>query len=243
MQLLLTLPDFIDYGQTMMCQYPITQNHSISRPVFLTQLRQGGFSLIELTIVLVIIGLIIGAATIGKDVYRNAIYQRIASDYVQGWAIAYDRYYDGTGHPPGDNPAAPTGRVNAGVTELCGLALRGYMQAAGIEMPSGRAEGSEDRYVYQDSNGIPHELQICFQNVSWSEPGAVPGTYFVRPRNVMVLKSMTSALANLLDNSFDSPVDARFGKLREQSLAGSTSSTSQAWSVDERMAIGSTTST
>ncbi len=51
------------------------------------------------------------------------------------------------------------------------------------------------------------------------------------------------SLHTLLDNSFDSPVDARFGKLREQSLAGSTSSTSQAWSVDERMAIGSTTST
>lgn len=222
---------------------PPQKNRSAHRPAILSQRRQGGFSLIELTIVLVIIGLIIGAATIGKDVYRNAIYQRIANDYAQGWAIAYDRYYDGTGHPPGDNPAAPTGRVNAGVTELCGLALRGYMQAAGIEMPSGRSEGSEDRYVYQDSNGIPHELQICFQNVNWSEPGAVPGTYVVRPRNVMVLKSMTPALANLLDNAFDSLVDARFGKLREQSQAASTSGASQAWSVDERMAITETTPT
>jgi prepilin-type N-terminal cleavage/methylation domain-containing protein len=206
---------------------------------------QRGFTLIELAIVLVIIGLIVGAATIGKDVQRNAVYQRIANDYVQGWAIAYDRYYDGTGHPPGDTPATPTGKVNAGTGELCGADLRGAMQAAGIEMPSGRAAGSEDVYVYQDSNGNPQQLQVCFNNVSWSEPDATPGTYVTRLRNVMVLKSMTPALASLLDNSFDTVVDARFGKLREQSQANFTTANaaSVSWSVDERMAIGSTTAT
>lgn len=210
----------------------------------LTQRSQSGFTLLELTIVLVIIGLIVGAATIGKDVQRNAIYQRIASDYVQGWAIAYDRYYDGTGHPPGDTPATPTGKVNAALaSELCGANLRGAMQAAGIEMPSGRAEGSETFYVYEDSNGIPHQLEICFENVTWSEPGATTGTYVTRPRNVMVLKGMTPALATLLDNSFDSVVDARFGKLREQAVAAYTSTASIAWSANESMAYGSTTAT
>src|ERR1035437_2044777 len=207
--------------------------------------RQAGFSLLELSVVLVVIGLIIGAVTIGKDVQRNAVYQRMANDFVQGWAIAYDRYYDGTGHPPGDTAANPTGKVNANATELCGVTLRTAMQAAGVEMPSGRAAGFENRYAYQDSNGLPHELQICFQNVNWSEPGATPGPYVPRARNVMVLKSMTPALASLLDNAFDGLVDARFGKLREQSQANitATNATSLALSVDERMAIGSTSAT
>ena len=203
-----------------------------------------GFTLVELAVVLVVIGLIIGAVTIGRDLQRNAVYQRIANDFVQGWAIAYDRFYDGTGRPPGDSATAPTGKVNAAAdTPLCGDDLRAAMQAAGVELPQGRAEGSADRYVYLDSNGIPHELQVCFENVSWSEPDATPGNYVVRPRNVLVLRATTPALATLLDGDFDGVVDARFGRLREQSQAALTTGTAANWSVDERMAYGSTTAT
>ena len=54
---------------------------------------------------------------------------------------------------------------------------------------------------------------------------------------------MTPALANLLDNVFDSLADARFGNLREQSQADNLTATSANWSVDERMAYGSTAAT
>ena len=198
---------------------------------------QAGFSLLELSVVLVIIGLIVGAVTIGRDVQRNAVYQRIASDFVQGWAIAYDRFYDGTGRPPGDSAVAPTGIVNGvTATPLCGVALLNAMQAAGVDLPTGRAEGSADRYVYLDSNGNPQELAICFSNVAWSEPGAAVGTYVSRTRNVMVLTGVTPALAALLDNAIDSLVDATFGRFREQAQANNTNANhpGQAWSRDER---------
>ena len=48
---------------------------SQSRP---RQLR--GFTLVELAIVLAVIGLIIGAVAIAKDVQRNAEYQKVAKD-------------------------------------------------------------------------------------------------------------------------------------------------------------------
>lgn len=201
---------------------------------------QHGFTIVELSVVLVIIGIILGTVVIARDVQRNAVYQRITSDFVQGWAIAYEQFYAGTGVAPGDNAAAPTGRVaGAADTPLCGAALIGAMQAAGITMPQGRTEGSPDRYAYLDSNGNPQEVQVCFENVQWSEPAAVPGNFVARRRNVMVLANLTPALGNLLDHQIDAVVDARFGRLRSPALANSAAAESSPWPVDERSAFGS----
>jgi prepilin-type N-terminal cleavage/methylation domain-containing protein len=193
-----------------------SHNNKSSQFFSLNKSSARGFTMVELAIVLVIIGLIVGAVTIGKDVQRGASYQRLSSDFVQAWASAYDQYYTGTGRPPGDNVAAPTGLVNAVVgTPLTGLALRNAMLAAGITLPAGRAEGFEDQYVYLDSNGIPQNVQVSFIAVSWSEAGASNGQYVSRNRNVMVLTGLTPSLANLLDNTFDSRSNASFGKMRQ----------------------------
>lgn len=206
--------------------------------------RSRGFTLVEMSVVLVVIGLIIGAVAVGRDLQRNASYQRIASNFVQGWLMAYDAYATGTGIVPGDSATAPTGRVNGNTTALCGAALLNTFLAAGIRLPEGRTEGQADRYAYLDSNGNPQEVQVCFQNVTWAEPGASVGTYVARQRNVMVLRQLTPALATLVDSQVDGSADARFGRMREDSQAGLTAVVASVpWSVDERMAIGSNTPT
>ena len=196
--------------------------------------HQAGFTLLELSVVLVIIGIIIGAVTIGRDVQRNAAYQRVAGEFVQGWAIGYDTFASNNGIVIADNPADPTGMVYAATGKpLCLVNLRAAMQAAGLRMPAGRSEGQETQASYLDSNGLPQELAVCFENVGWSIPDVSPGNYVVRKRNVMTLTGLTPALAKLLDSHFDGRVDARFGKFREQGQAASVGTVSAAWSQNE----------
>lgn len=73
---------------------------------------QAGFTLVEMAIVLAVIGLIIGAIAIGKDVQRNAEYTKIKNKFIDQWAQAYNQYYQRTGVVLGDSQTAPRYMVN-----------------------------------------------------------------------------------------------------------------------------------
>ena len=61
---------------------------------------------------LAVIGLIIGAVAIGKDVQRNAEYTKIKNKFIDQWEQAYNQYYQRTGVVLGDNQTAPQNMVN-----------------------------------------------------------------------------------------------------------------------------------
>lgn len=197
-------------------------------------LSQTGFTIVEMSVVLVVIALIVGAVSIGRDVYRGAQAERLSSDFVQGWMLAYDRYVAAVGTVPGDDFDNPTGQVNGGLANfLCGDDLQNAMLGAGVALPGGRGEGASERYVFQDSRGIPHELVACFGSVQWSEPYASVGNYEARPRNVMRLQGMTPELATLLDNKVDGRVDARHGRFREVGEQDDNTAIGVPWSALE----------
>lgn len=96
---------------------------------------QAGFTLIELTLVLAVIGLIIGAIAIGKDVQRNAEYTKISNKFLDQWKMAYDQYYQRTGTVLGDCQQAPSYMVNGAETTIGGTAAcqrKGGQAVAGI---------------------------------------------------------------------------------------------------------------
>lgn len=66
-----------------------------------------GFTLVELAIVLVIIGIILGAVLKGQELINNAKIKRAYNQYREVLAAIYT-YYDKYGYYPGDDPNAAT---------------------------------------------------------------------------------------------------------------------------------------
>jgi prepilin-type N-terminal cleavage/methylation domain-containing protein len=228
-----------------MSPFPRLKNHASlefsapRRPLLVGRARQfsRGFTLVEMSMVLVIIAVIVGAVTVGNDVLRHAHGQRAFSELIMGWSNAFSRYVASTGGVPGDF-AIPRNQVNGALnTPLCNntgdSALSNAFLRKSVAPPSGRAAGDEDRLMYQDSNGSPHELRVCFVTVSWSVPktglGAAVGVYVTVNRHVMHITGLTSELALQLDTLIDGRLDARFGRFRRKDLSANTGAAGVDW--------------
>lgn len=74
--------------------------------------NEKGFTLVELAIVLVIIGIILGAVIKGKDMIENARHKQFISK-LRSWEIAMNLYYDKKGVYPGDSDR--DGKINGDV--------------------------------------------------------------------------------------------------------------------------------
>ncbi|MGM0633186.1 MAG: type II secretion system protein [Pseudomonadota bacterium] len=67
-----------------------------------------GFTLVEMSIVLVIIGMIVGGVSIGMNLQRSAESMTIKQKFIDGWVVAYNEYFNRTGTVIGDDQTQPT---------------------------------------------------------------------------------------------------------------------------------------
>ena len=72
---------------------------------FMQKRKQSGFTLVEIAIVLVIIGLLIGGVLKGRELITNAKIKRVENDF-SGISAAIFAYQDRYGVLPGDDPSA-----------------------------------------------------------------------------------------------------------------------------------------
>jgi len=73
----------------------------------LSRRKQAGFTLVEIAIVLVIIGLLLGGVLKGREMITNAKIKRVENDFA-GVSAAIFAYQDRYGVLPGDDPSAST---------------------------------------------------------------------------------------------------------------------------------------
>lgn len=194
------------------------------------RLRPKGFSLLEMAIVLVIIGVVMSAVMVGTDVLRHAKGQKAFSSFVLGWQEAFAQYTRLTGRVPADDVNRPTNMIRQRLDlPLCGTELSDAFLKEGIRIPEGRGTGLESEYLYQDSTGSPRVLRICFATVNWAVQGASANSFVRVARHAMTLSGLTAELAMQMDVLVDGRASARFGQFRSQAAHHLTNANEAQW--------------
>lgn len=104
-----------------------------------------GFTLVELAIVLVIIGILLGGIIKGQELIKNAKYKRLYSTYREVVAGVY-AYYDKYGKYPGDDNTAVARWAGVGLANGNG---NGYIAVAGVPYCAS-GSGGENCFAWQE---------------------------------------------------------------------------------------------
>ena len=206
---------------------------------------QGGFTLVEMAVVLVIIGVILGAVMIGRDVQRNAEYTRIKQKFVDQWVVAYNTYAQRLGAPIGDNQSAPRLMVNG--FNFAGNAdtLSGGDMANATAPDAICRKNAGPKMARPFQSGPDFDLRnLMLKSGVTMPPGRgqgmedryvyldtngnpqeiqvcfqwnPPGTAS-GSGNVMVIAGLTPDLARALDQSIDGKPDAQNGAFRQEGV-------------------------
>lgn len=137
--------------------------------------NEKGFTLVEMALVLIIIGVIIGAIVKGKDLVRGADQKRIYSKFVNEWRLAYLNFYDRTGKLLGDFYDGSTGGQDGecdtddggdGSLDRANLTAGGTgyrgLSTVGLKTPVTNTANAY-QYNYTDSQGNGHQILIAFR--------------------------------------------------------------------------------
>jgi prepilin-type N-terminal cleavage/methylation domain-containing protein len=108
--------------------------------------RSRGFTLVEMSIVLVIIGLIIGGILKGQEIIASARQKAVINE-INAVRSASNTYFDRYRALPGDDPAAGT-RLDANITNGNGNGIIGTSPGATTTLLTTTAENAGENYQF-----------------------------------------------------------------------------------------------
>lgn len=166
-----------------------------------------GFTLIEIAVVLVIIGLILGAAVKGRDLIQSGKQKKFYTNSMKAWEIAVVSYYDRTGQVLGDGTAngGTVATTNGAFDNVSGATfgaangIDARLQAVGLTVPTSNMANS-GQFSYKGQVGTVVTITMFLQALG--------------NRNSLYFTNMPTDLAIALDTLVDGTVDGSTGNFR-----------------------------
>ena len=161
--------------------------------------KERGFTLIELAIVLVIIGIIIGMVLKGQDLIQNARMKRLITE-ARNWEVSLWTCLDRMGQFPGDtnnDGLIDANPLNATACPDTNAACNCFRNLANAPEDNAVTLGSSTFYVYVGNDGSRNVLVSCVSNGCSA-----------------TLDDVTVDFARTFDSSIDGTIDDRLGIVR-----------------------------
>jgi len=164
-----------------------------------------GFTLIELSIVLIIIGLIVGAVLKGRDLINSAEYKKIYNTWIKEWQIAIYAYRDKTGALLGDgianggNNPVDDGKFD-GVRLDTTTSVQERLREVGLDVPVSNIA---------DSDGGSYSIKGKYTT---STAGAE--LRYIGGKNVLYISNVPTDVAIAFDTIVDGKLDPQDGLFR-----------------------------
>lgn len=190
-----------------------------------------GFTLVELAIVLVIIGIILGAVLKGQDLIASSKAKRIQKD-MQGFEAMIWTYYDRTGRLPGDcnsngivNSTPPPGATGTAPSNNA-TPTADYCMNILQTSETMNAPFSDLRSVGIAPRGTPNTVLAKHQMNDFYAIGSA--TVNTITYNAIVVYGIPTWMAKMIDVSIDGTVSGTAGRVRQYTTAAAGS----AWPND-----------